>query len=133
MQGVLRFTVFLILLAGLSTTSALTRDRLRIQLEARPSPLCFPASALQLPELREDFTKICTDCDLIPASQGETDFRIVVEDPGFKWVLKIYDRDNDLVKQLKWTGSLQSGLREAVGFIHSHPSPDKVSLRFPPR
>jgi hypothetical protein len=120
MRSLIRIITLVILLVGLSTTKVWTMDSIRIKLEANPSSTCFPASALQLPELKEDFARICRDCEFIPEYQPKSDFRIVVEDPGYSWVLKIYNRNNKMVKKWKWSGGLHTGLQKASGYIHSH-------------
>jgi hypothetical protein len=74
--------------------------------------------------LEEDFSRICNDCVFVRNSRISQDFRIVVEDPGHSWVLRIYDHQNDLLKQLQWSGGLHNGLQKAVGYIHSHSSPN---------
>jgi hypothetical protein len=109
---------------GLSSRTAWAGSDLRVQLEAKPSATCFPASSLQLPELEEDFARICKDCEFIRKPGVQSDFRIVVEDPGYSWQIKIYDRNNGLIKQLNWSGALDNGLQKASGFIHTHSSPN---------
>ena len=124
MRHIIRILVMVIIAIGFSTITVSAGNTLKIRLEARPSAHCFPASALQISELEEDFSRICKDCEIVPSSSRESDFRIVVEDPDYSWILKIYDRKDGLVKQMKWSGGLNTGLQKAVGFMHSHSSPN---------
>ena len=96
----------------------LSPKKLLVKLEAKPSATCFPASALQDPELREDFSKACSDCEVWAGKETETDFLVVVEDPEYSWALTIYDREGQLIKRLQWSGALTLGLDKAVDIMH---------------
>lgn len=90
-----------------------------IRLEANPSEECFPASALQLPELRQDFARVCRGCEVVGGSDDRSaDFTVIVTDPGLSWEVVILGRDGSLLKEFRWTGSLTVGLRKAVDFLH---------------
>ena len=108
-------TLLLVCLMSLSSTSA--NGRLYVHLEAKPSKDCFPASALQLPELEEDFSKSCTECILTEEESEKAQFSIVVEDPGCKWLISLYDSEGRLIKEYKWSGSLKRGLDQAVSMM----------------
>lgn len=92
--------------------------KLLVKLEARPAASCFPASALQYPELKQDFTRACQDCELWTGKEEESDFLVVVEDPEYSWALTIYDREGRLIERLNWSGPLTLGLKKAVEIMH---------------
>lgn len=98
--------------------ATLSPKKLLVQLEAKPSVTCFPASALQYPELRQDFSKACSDCEAWAGKETESNFLVVVEDPEYSWVLTIYDCEGQLIERLHWSGALTLGLDKAVDIMH---------------
>ncbi|UCF36711.1 MAG: hypothetical protein JSU96_18160 [Acidobacteriota bacterium] len=110
-------TILVSIIAFCTSALLAAPNTIVVNLEAKPAEDCFPASALQLPELKEDFTRLCSECVLDASSHYEADFDLVVEDPDSRWCVTIYNRDGELVKELEWTGSLQTGLSKAVQFM----------------
>jgi hypothetical protein len=103
-----------------------------ISVLADPSEDCFPVSALQQAQLKEDFSKVCQNCILVKTDAPAGDFTVVVGDPGFSWNVLILGKDGELLEELEWSGSLTTGLKKAVKFLHQHesetPSTDNVHL-----
>lgn len=91
---------------------------LSISLQASPSEDCFPASSLQLSELREDFSKVCRNCQLVSDDDTSADFTVIVGDPGLSWRVLVLERGGALLKEFEWTGSLTTGLKKAVRALH---------------
>ncbi len=89
----------------------------RIYLEARPSPDCFPVSALQQAELEEDFARLCRDCVVTADREMAVDYRLIVEDPGFGWKASVYDGDGNLLETVQWGGSLDKVLGSVASAI----------------
>ena len=87
---------------------------LSISLQANPSKDCFPASSLQISELREDFSRVCRNCKLVSRDDTSADFTVIVGDPGFSWNVLVLGRGGALLKEFEWTGSLTTGLKKAV-------------------
>ena len=103
---------------ALVCAAPLSSKKLLVRLEAKPSATCFPASALQYPELKEDFSKACSDCEICTGKEKESDFLVVVEDPEYSWALTIYDREGQLIERLQWSGPLTLGLDKAGDIMH---------------
>ena len=109
--------LILVMVAMLPYSGQAAREGIVVHLEAKPSDQCFPASALQFTELRQDFSKVCPECVITPNGNQKPDFDVVVEDPESSWVVSIYDSEGDLLKKMEWSGSLQTGLAKAVQFM----------------
>jgi hypothetical protein len=104
--------------AAVEKAPANVQTSLSINLQANPSEDCFPASALQLPELEEDFARVCRTCKLVGSDDASADFTVIVADPGFSWKVLILGRNGVQIEELEWTGSLAIGLKKAVSFLH---------------
>lgn len=85
-----------------------------LRLEARASENPFAPSALQLPELREDISRLCHECSFPALEKEIIDYGIVVEDTGLSWTFTVYRSSGELLKKVEWSGSLQSGLEKAI-------------------
>ena len=115
------FTLAAVLLVALAPGCPLfAGDRpgaVSIWLQAKPAESCFPASSLQLPELEKDFLRLCPEFEFTRDRQAGTDFRVVVEDPDFRWHLAIFDAEGTLLRELDWYGPLDHGLAEAASTL----------------
>jgi hypothetical protein len=100
---------------------------LSISLQADPSEDCFPASSLQISELREDFSRVCRNCELVSRDDTSAEFTVIVADPGFNWNVLILGRDGALLEEFEWTGSLTTGLKKAVRVLHEQQDENRGS------
>ena len=109
----------LVAIAGLSfqLLAIDNEGRIEVNIEAHPSANCFPPSSLQQTELEKDFVGVCPECIVLLPKGRPVDYRIVVEDPGFGWVVTIIDRQGTRIARLRWAGPLDHALEQAAQIV----------------